>query len=301
MGLLGRQFKLERSSEDSLLLVFSTLTFTLSLFCGYMENGIGRLISLPLFGIEFHLISTPVWLLSGILCIMCLQQLFYKIWTHGVWLIGVYWLTAFGTIILFVMFDQGYVWFIVSLILIFLAIFLMYWMVLEIYGLRYNIIGQVPDADRSISLTDWLISVPSFFISTFISYYYYTKWYLDEEGWFTFGYAPEGYLIFQFGVFFSGMYILYVPQTLLGAYLEFSDLDINTSYNVDEEKVTQRLIDYSKNYNEGKVQATLVDLYRMADEDPEAWSRLGEFYPEWSVEEVKLFITKLEDLGSETE
>ena len=301
MGLLGRQFKLERSSEDSLLLVFSTLTFTVSLFCGYMESGIGRVISLPLFGIEFHLISTPVWLLSGILCIMCLQQLFYKIWTHGVWLIGVYWLTAFGTIILFVMFEESYVWFIVSLILIFLAIFLMYWMILEIYGLRYNIIGQVPDADRSISLTDWLISVPSFFISTFISYYYYTKMYLDEEGWFTFGHASEGYLIFQFGVFFSGMYILYVPQTLLGDYLEFSDLDINTSYNVDEEKVMQRLIDYSKNYNEGKIQATLVDLYRMSDEDPEAWSRLGEFYPEWSVEEVKLFITKLEDLGSETE
>ena len=301
MGLLGRQFKLERSSEDSLLLVFSTLTFTISLFCGYMEYGIGRLISLPLFGIEFHLISTPVWLLSGILCIMCLQQLFYKIWTHGVWLIGVYWLTAFGTIILFVMFEESYIWFIVSLILIFLAIFLMYWMILEIYGLRYNIIGQVPDADRSISLTDWLISVPLFFISTFISYYYYTKLYLDEEGWFTFGHASEGYLIFQFGVFFSGMYILYVPQTLLGDYLEFSDLDINTSYNVDEEKVMQRLIDYSKNYNEGKIQATLVDLYRMADEDPEAWSRLGEFYPEWSVEEVKLFITKLEDLGSETE
>ena len=301
MGLLGRQFKLERSSEDSLLLVFSTLTFTVSLFCGYIESGIGRVISLPLFGIEFHLISTPVWLLSGILCIMCLQQLFYKIWTHGVWLIGVYWLTAFGTIILFVMFEESYVWFIVSLILIFLAIFLMYWMILEIYGLRYNIIGQVPDADRSISLTDWLISVPSFFISTFISYYYYTKMYLDEEGWFTFGHASEGYLIFQFGVFFSGMYILYIPQTLLGDYLEFSDLDINTSYNVDEEKVMQRLIDYSKNYNEGKIQATLVDLYRMADEDPEAWSRLGEFYPEWSVEEVKLFITKLEDLGSETE
>ena len=301
MGLLGRQFKLERSSEDSLLLVFSTLTFTVSLFCGYMEYGIGRLISLPLFGIEFHLISTPVWLLSGILCIMCLQQLFYKIWTHGIWLIGVYWLTAFGTIILFVMFEESYIWFIVSLILIFLAIFLMYWMILEIYGLRYNIIGQVPDADRSISLTDWLISVPSFFISTFISYYYYTKLYLDEEGWFTFGHASEGYLIFQFAVFFSGMYILYVPQTVLGDYLEFSDLDINTSYNVDEEKVMQRLIDYSKNYNEGKIQATLVDLYRMADEDPEAWSRLGEFYLGWSVEEVKLFITKLEDLSSETE
>ena len=299
MGLLGRQFSLERSTEDSLLLVFSTLTFTISLFCGYVESGIGRIISLPLFGIEFHLISTPLWLLSGILCLICLQQLFYKIWTHGVWLIGVYWLTAFGTIILFIMFNQGYIWFIVSLILIFLALFLMYWMILEIYGLRYNIIGQVPEADRSISLTDWLISVPLFFIFTFISYYYYSKMYMQEEGWFTFGHASEGYLLFQFGVFLSGMYILYVPQTLLGDYLEFSDLDINTSYNVDSNKVEQRLIDYSKNYDEGKIQATLVDLYRMADEDPEAWSTLGEFYVGWSVEEVKLFITKLEDLASE--
>ena len=301
MGLLGRQFSLERSTEDSLLLVFSTLTFTISLFCGYVESGIGQMISLPLFGIEFHLISTPIWLLSGILCLVCLQQLFYKIWTHGIWLIGVYWLTAFGTIILFIMFSQGYVWFIVSLILIFLAIFLMYWMILEIYGLRYNIIGQVPEADRSISQTDWLVSVPSFFLFTFISYYYYSKMYMEEEGWFTFGHASEGYLLFQFAVFFSGMYILYVPQTLLGDYLEFSDLDINTSYNVDQTKVEQRLIDYSKNYDEGKIQATLIDLYRMADENPEAWSNLGEFYVDWSVEEVKLFITKLENLASKEE
>ena len=175
----------------------------------------------------------------------------------------------------------------------------MYWMILEIYGLRYNIIGQVPEADRSISLTDWLLTVPSFFIFTFVSYYYYSKMYLEEEGWFTFGHASEGYLLFQFGVFLSGMYILYIPQTLLGDYLEFSDWDINTSYNVDQNKVEQRLIDYSKNYDEGKIQATLVDLYRMADEDPEAWSTIGEFYVDWSVEEVKLFITKLENLASE--
>jgi hypothetical protein len=261
-----------------------------------MESGIGKLISLPLFGIEFHLISTPLWLISGVACIMCLQQLFYKIWSHGIWLIGVYWLTALGTIILFVMFDQGYIWFFVALILIFLAIFLMYWMILEIYSLRYSILGEIPEADRSISLTDWLFSVPSFFICTFISYYYYTKWYMGEDGWFTFGHAPEGYLVFQFGVFFSGMYILYIPQALLGDYLEFSDLDINTSYNVDRDKVQQRVADYSKSYDAGKIQATLVDLYRMAGEDSEAWSRFGEFYSGWSVEEIKLFITKLEEL-----
>jgi hypothetical protein len=65
---------------------------------------------------------------------------------------------------------------------------------------------------------------------------------------------------------------------------------------VDQDKVQQRLADYSKSFDEGKVQATLVDLYRMADEEPEAWSRFGEFYSGWSVEEIKLFITKLEEL-----
>ena len=178
MGLLGRQLKLDRESEDSLLLALSALTFTTSLFAGYQEGGIGALVSLPLFGIEFHLISTPLWIISGILCLLCLQQLFHKIWTHGIWLIGIYWLTAFGTILLFVMFDQGYVWFIASLILLFLALFIMYWMVLEIYALRHNIIREVPEA-VSLSLTDWLFSVPSFFLSTFISYYYYSKIFLE--------------------------------------------------------------------------------------------------------------------------
>ena len=295
MGLLGRQLKLERDSEDSLLLALSTLTFAISLFSGYQEKGIGALIALPLFGIEFHLISTPLWIISGIACLLCLQQLFHKIWTHGIWLIGIYWLTAFGTIFLFVMFNEGYIWFFSSLILIFLALFIMYWMVLEIYALRHNIIREVPEA-VSLSLTDWLFSVPSFFISTFISYYYYSKLYLDEEGWFTFGYSAEGYLLFQFIMFFSGLYILYIPQSLLGDYLEYSDLDINTSFNVDREKVENRLLDYTKSVDEGKIQATLVDLYKMAEEDPETWAQLGEFYPEWSVEEVKLFITMLEEL-----
>ena len=67
MGLLGRQLNLELESEDSLLLALSTLTFTTSLLAGYQESGIGQLISLPLFGIEFHLISTPLWIISGIL------------------------------------------------------------------------------------------------------------------------------------------------------------------------------------------------------------------------------------------
>ena len=37
MGLLGRQFNLERSSEDSLLLALATISFSISLFSGFLE------------------------------------------------------------------------------------------------------------------------------------------------------------------------------------------------------------------------------------------------------------------------
>ena len=57
------------------------------------------------------------------------------------------------------------------------------------------------------------------------------------------------------------------------------------------------MLDYTKSVDEGKIQATLIDLYKMAEEDAETWSQLGEFYPDWSVEEVKLFITMLEELN----
>ena len=66
---------------------------------------------------------------------------------------------------------------------------------------------------------------------------------------------------FVLSLLFWTLHIFGIPQSLLGDYLEFSDLDINTSYSVDKEKVEQRLIDYSKNFDEGKVHATLVDLY----------------------------------------
>ena len=67
MGLLGRQLGLERSAEDSLLLVLSTLTFTISLFCGYMEGGIGKLISLSHSNDTTSFISTLLilWYFNG--------------------------------------------------------------------------------------------------------------------------------------------------------------------------------------------------------------------------------------------
>ena len=52
MGLLGRQ-PVGKMAEDSLLLVLSTLTFTISLFCGYVEGGIGKLISYPYLELNF--------------------------------------------------------------------------------------------------------------------------------------------------------------------------------------------------------------------------------------------------------
>ena len=212
MGLLGRQLNLERESEDSLLLALSTLTFTTSLLAGYQESGIGQIISLPLFGIEFHLISTPVWIildtLSALFAAIISQDLDARCLVNWDILAN-----CFGTTLLFVMFDQGYVWFVASLILLLLAIFIMYWMVLEIYALRHNIIREVPEAS-SLSLSDWLLSVPSFFISTFISYYYYSKLYLQEDGWFTFWFCFRRVsFISVFDVLFSYVHFIHSTES----------------------------------------------------------------------------------------
>ncbi|HIH79206.1 MAG: hypothetical protein QF822_01955 [Candidatus Poseidoniia archaeon] len=217
MGILNHQFGVERKREKVTLIALATCSFLTSLYAGYRLDGIGRTIELPLFGIEFHLISTPLWLLAGFATLLCLQQLFHEIWHHGVWLVGIYALTGLGTTLFYVMFDQGYTWYLVTLVLLLLALFLIYWMVLEMYALRSYIQSELPD--EKIALSDWLPALPTFMLFTMLSYYCYTKWYLGEDGW-TFGYARQGYLLFQLLAFGTGVYALWVPQTLLGRYIE---------------------------------------------------------------------------------
>ena len=35
-----------------------------------------------------------------------------------------------------------------------------------------------------MEMGEWAIMLPIFILMTIISYYYYSKWFLDEEGWF---------------------------------------------------------------------------------------------------------------------
>ena len=217
MGVLNRHLGMERENETIALLAMACGSFLISLYAGYHLDGIGRTIALPLFGIEFHLISTPLWILAGLATLLCLQQLFHEIWHHGVWLFGIYVLSGLGTTLFYVMFDQGYLWYLVALVLILLALFLIYWMILEIYALRSHILRELPDEE--IVLSGWLPALPAFMFFTMLSYYCYTKWYLGEPGW-TFGYAAEGYILFQLLAFGTALYALWVPQVLLGRHLE---------------------------------------------------------------------------------
>jgi len=90
VGVLNRHLGMERENETIALLAMACGSFLISLYAGYRLDGIGRTIALPLFGIEFHLISTPLWILAGLATLLCLQQLFHEIWHHGVWLFGIY-------------------------------------------------------------------------------------------------------------------------------------------------------------------------------------------------------------------
>ena len=107
MGILNRQFSMVRERETAALVALAAGSFLVSLYAGYRLEGIGRTIELPLFGIEFHLISTPLWLLAGLATLLCLQQLFHEIWHHGVWLVGIYTLTGLGTTLFYIMFNQA--------------------------------------------------------------------------------------------------------------------------------------------------------------------------------------------------
>ena len=147
------------------------------------------------------MISTPVWIGGGVLCMMCLQQRYHSIWTNGIWLISAYFLTAAGTVLFFVMYDFGYWWYLTAIVLLLLAVSMLYWMILEIYTLRSRIIDTYPEEEERMEMGEWAILLPIFLLMTIISYYYYSKWFLGEEGWFTFGMAANGYLLTQIMIF----------------------------------------------------------------------------------------------------
>ena len=225
MGFLGKQLGIDRKTEEIALLVLGFCFFLVSLIAGYKENGIGENFRLPVIGMEIHMISTPVWIGGGVLCMMCLQQRYHSIWTNGIWLISAYFLTAAGTVLFFVMYDFGYWWYLTAIILLLLAVSMLYWMILEIYTLRSRIIDTYPEEEERMEMGEWAILLPIFLLMTIISYYYYSKWFLGEEGWFTFGMAANGYLLTQIMIFVVVNYIMYSPHEVFKKYIRESEYE----------------------------------------------------------------------------
>ena len=220
MGVIGKQLNLDRKTEEIILLVLSSCFFLISLIAGYKENGIGGDLIIPIMGVKIHIISTPMWIGCGLLCIMCLQQRYHSIWTNGIWLLAAYFLTAAGTILFFVMYDLGYWWYLTSVVLLLLALSMLYWMILEIYTLRSRIVDAYPEEEERMEMGEWAIMLPIFILMTVISYYFYSKWFLDEEGWFTFGIATNGYLLTQIAIFGIVNYIMYRPHEVFKKYIQ---------------------------------------------------------------------------------
>lgn len=235
MGVIGKQLNLDRKTEEKILLILSSGFFLISLIAGYKENGIGGNLIIPMIGIEIHMISTPMWIGGGILCIICLQQRYYSIWTNGIWLLAAYFLTATGTVLFFVMYDFGYWWYLTAVVLLLLAVSMLYWMILEIYTLRSRIVDAYPNEEKRMEMGEWVILLPIFILLTLISYYYYSKWFLNEEGWFTFGMATQGYVLTQMMIFLVVNYIMFLPHNVFKKYIH------GTEY--ENAKTTTNLLD----------------------------------------------------------
>ena len=238
MGIIGKQLNLDRKTEEIVLIVLSSCFFLISLIAGYKENGIGGNLTIPMIGMEIHFISTPMWIGGGLLCIMCLQQRYHSIWTNGLWLLAAYFLTATGTVLFFVMYDFGYWWYLTAVILLLLALSMLYWMILEVYTLRSRIVDAYPEEEERMEMGEWAMLLPVFILMTVISYYYYSKWFLDEEGWLTFGISPNtGYIMTQIMIFGIVNYIMYRPHEVFKKYIQETEYErVETSTNLLDKK-----------------------------------------------------------------
>ena len=225
MGFLNRMLGIDRESEVPLLFFLATALFIVSLVAGTREDGLGD--SHTLFGLEFHFVSTLVWLLAGLSCLLCLQQLFHPIWINAIYLLGSYALAALGTLLFFIFYEEDYYWYIIALIPLFLSVGLLYWMTLEIYGLRARVLDVAPEEEERLTMGYWFGSLIVFLVLTILSYYFYAKHFcsLDSstcsaDGWFTFYDPVNSYIVTEVALFVVALFVLWSPMEMLSPYLE---------------------------------------------------------------------------------
>ncbi len=227
--------------------------FILSLAVGSQEIGE----SYESYDITIHIISTPLWILLGIIFCYCLYKAFFDVWHYGLFLLVSYICVGAGVTIFTEFNDFSGFWGAVKLgsgiALEAFGIGLVLELVYLIWKVRRELMRI--DGEKGIetysqySLGHWYLAPALFVILVNIAFFDWSRW-MNDKG--------ELYIYFasEIGILLTSVYILFVPQKQLFEKIEFTDEEYDTKpigveYEVEEAPKETPLFSKSSKSKEG--------------------------------------------------
>ena len=144
------------------------VSYTISIIFGVKDMGD----SVEFYGIQAHTISTPLWIIFGLLSIYFLYTAFFDMWIYAIHLIFAYFLTGSGFMGLYIFYHDLAIK-IFSIILIVAGIGFIYYFIYKIGNIRSYRIMNHPDPEEArskYSLQSWYLVPFIFFAFTAISF-----------------------------------------------------------------------------------------------------------------------------------
>jgi len=157
--------------------LFAVLSYCISVIFAIAEWGGTR----DFYGIEIHLISTPLWVIFGLASIYFLYEAFFDLWIYAIHLIFAYFLTGAGVLALYVFRDD------------------------------YRIMNSNdPESARErFSLHSWYIFPFVFFGLCVVSFLDLGYWYENPD------HSPYIHFLAEFSLIVTLVYMLWKPENVL--------------------------------------------------------------------------------------
>ena len=194
---------------------YPELTYALLAIVFYMASTIFGLIEMgntvTFYGITFHTISTPLWVIFGILSLYFLYTAFFDMWIYTIHLIIAYFLAGAGTLAIFLFSDNIYFVIFGFLFLLGALVFTMLFIVRVGTVRRHHImVSKNPEeAKEKYSLGYWYL-FPFIFLGITIVAFLDLGYAYEHPSHF-----PYIYLLAEFLLFLVVIYILWVPENVL--------------------------------------------------------------------------------------
>ena len=192
---------------ELLYAILAVLSYIASVFFAVREFGS----AVDLYGVEIHAISTPLWLIFGVMALYFLYAGFFDMWIYAIHLIFAYYLTGAGILGLSIFYDDIN-WRVFSVILTGVGFGFVAYFVFRIGNVRsYRVVNSMdPVAARDrFSLGMWYLFPFLFFIIAVLSFYDLALWYDDP------GHTPYLHVIMELALILTVVYILWQPENVL--------------------------------------------------------------------------------------